>query len=143
MLNELGLIPTLRWLLRQFESQYQITARLEAPDACSLSGTAETNIFRVTQEALTNVAKHSRARSVHVMLATSPDGVTLTIRDDGVGFDPEKRFRADAPTLGLIGMRERARQLHGRMVVTSIPGHGTTVELTVPLASDRSLSPEQ
>jgi signal transduction histidine kinase len=134
MLGELGLIPTLRWHIRQFETQYPISARFQSTELDAISKDAETVIFRVTQEALTNVARHSQARSVLVSLRTVHDQVTLTVEDNGKGFDPREALRADSPSFGLLGMRERARQLGGRIIITSSPGKGTRVDLTLPLA---------
>lgn len=138
MLSELGLVPTLHWLVRQFETQYQVPARLAAPEACRLPDAVEMAIFRIVQEALTNVARHAKARSVHVELVIEPRRVIVTVLDDGKGFVPEKAMGADAPRLGLLGMRERARQLGGSLVINSAPGSGTSVRATIPYGGGRS-----
>ena len=137
MLNELGLVPTLHWLLRQFETQYQIPTRLDAPQSCRLPDAVEMAIFRIVQEALTNVARHAHARSVRVELSLEARRVVCVISDDGRGFDPEKVIEAEAPRLGLLGMRERARQLGGTLIITSAPGSGTTVRATFPSGGGR------
>jgi signal transduction histidine kinase len=138
MLSELGLVPTLHWLSRQFETQYQIPTKLQAPDVCRLPEAVEMAIFRIVQEALTNVARHARARSVHVELKVEPRRVICTVQDDGRGFDPDRAINAEAPRLGLLGMRERARQLGGSLVITSAPDRGATVRATFPYAGGRS-----
>lgn len=138
MLNELGLVPTLQWLVRQFETQYQVPAKLSAPEALRLPEAVEMAIFRIVQEALTNVARHSRARSVQVELTIEPQRVICTVQDDGKGFDPGRAIGAEAPRLGLLGMRERARQLGGSLIITSAPDCGATVRATLPFAGGKS-----
>jgi signal transduction histidine kinase len=96
-------------------------------------------LFRVTEESLTNIAKHSQAPSAQVHLRGEADGLYLTIQDTGVGFDP-----ADLDTragLGFVSMRERLRVVHGTVHVDSAPSRGTTIEVTIP--ADRLASVEQ
>ena len=80
-------------------------------------------LYRVTQEALHNVVKHSNARRVIVALEQAPAKVALSVVDDGVGFDPQSVRQKD--TLGLISMRERVRLARGQLMVSSKPGEGT------------------
>lgn len=138
MLSELGLIPTLHWLARQFETQYRIPTHLLAPEVCRVPETIEMAIFRIVQEALTNVARHARARSVQIELTIEPRRVTCTVKDDGRGFDPDRVIEAESSRLGLLGMRERARQLGGTLVITSAVNCGATVRATFPYAGGRS-----
>jgi signal transduction histidine kinase len=91
----------------------------------------ETAIYRVVQEALTNVVKHASAKHVSIVVAGSEKAVRAVIEDDGVGFAPG-RVREHA--LGLVGMRERAQLLGGRLEVESSPGSGTTVVVEIPLS---------
>jgi signal transduction histidine kinase len=94
----------------------------------------ETIVYRITQEALTNVAKHAQARHVWIRLAAGEHAVDLTVRDDGVGFDPEQAARLlQDGHFGLVGMRERAEMGGGRLDLDSRPDHGTTIHLTLPL----------
>jgi two-component system NarL family sensor kinase len=88
----------------------------------------EAELFRIAQEALTNVRRHARATEVAITLSSTPRGVRLSIRDDGKGFAPR---RVPPDRLGLIGMRERAQLLGGRLQVAS-SGRGTTVSVSVP-----------
>lgn len=90
-------------------------------------------VYRVVQEALTNVMRHAEAELVRVSLKRDGDRVVLTVLDDGIGFDPRTR---DATGLGLLGMDERAQMVGGRLRVDSRPGSGSTVALTIPLATE-------
>jgi signal transduction histidine kinase len=89
------------------------------------------NLFRVTQEALQNIAKHSGANNVFVSLAVAEGSIRLTIQDDGKGFDPDSTKSKGG--LGLISMTERARLIGGTLSITSKPGAGVSIELLVPL----------
>lgn len=138
MLSELGLVPTLHWLTHQFESQYQVPAKFSAPECTRLPEVMEMAIFRLVQEALTNVARHAQARSVHVELILEPRRVICVVQDDGRGFDADHAIGSEGPRLGLLGMRERVRQLGGSLIITSAPERGTTVRATLPYAGGRS-----
>jgi two-component system sensor histidine kinase UhpB len=96
----------------------------------------ETALYRIVQEALTNVARHSRARSVRIAIECDPSQVRATIEDDGIGFDPEAlREAPDASKhLGLTGMEERAALLEGTVTLDSRPGAGTVARVRIPLA---------
>jgi signal transduction histidine kinase len=103
------------------------------PDLPALTGQAEETLLRVAEEALHNALRHAGASAVRVSLAVAADRtVTLTVTDDGVGFDVDTPPRAAARRLGLASMRERARAAGGTLGVTSTPGGGTTVRLAVP-----------
>lgn len=95
----------------------------------------EVTCFRVAQEALTNVAKYARARTIDIALRRQDEEVTLVIQDDGVGFDvPSARRRAQGgESVGLLGMEERVRLAGGNLVISSTPGEGTRLELYFPL----------
>ena len=105
-----------------------------------LPGEIETVLYRMTQEALNNVAKHARAHTVNIDLARDHDEVSLTIADDGVGFDTRQPFGTGAKGLGLVGMRERAALGGGSVTITSTPEHGTKVFLRMPMGIRGSTS---
>lgn len=89
------------------------------------------------QEALTNASKHSRATRVEVELRRKPQAVFCSIRDNGVGFDPERALRsADAPGLGLLGIQERLHALGGTLEIVSAPGQGTEPRVSIPIEPD-------
>jgi signal transduction histidine kinase len=87
------------------------------------------NVYRILQEALTNVAKHARSPTVRVLLRVNDEQLSLSVSDRGVGFDPQ----ASTAGFGLLGMRERAELLGGRHAVRSRPGAGTEVEVLLPI----------
>ena len=106
-----------------------VSVRDERPD---LSTEMKTTLFRITQEALTNVIKHSAADNAKVNLIYPPVGVRLEVVDDGIGFNPETMRSSTRPSWGLIGMRERANLLGGSLEVTSVPRSGTRVNVYIP-----------
>lgn len=91
-------------------------------------------LLRATQEALANVAKHARASRVGLTLSYMEDLVTLDVRDDGVGFEPDARRATGGADggFGLAGMRQRVQRLAGRLVIESEPGGGTAISASVP-----------
>ncbi|MGZ6988328.1 MAG: sensor histidine kinase, partial [Thermoanaerobaculia bacterium] len=89
-----------------------------------------TAVFRILQEALTNVVRHAGATQVEIRVSADPETLRLEVRDNGRGISEDRI--ADARSLGLLGMRERARSFGGDIAVHGEPGHGTTVTLTVP-----------
>ncbi len=104
------------------------------PAVSRLPAETETMLFRIIQEALTNVARHAQAGNVGILLERHVDRVTAVVEDDGVGFDREEAERRRR--LGLLGMGERATMLGGKLTIESSPGKGTTVFVDIPLASD-------
>lgn len=128
MLDDLGLADSLASLARTCPG---VVATIDIDDGHELPEHVQTALYRIAQEALQNVVKHSGARAVQVRLFTAADAVVLRVRDDGQGFDPATAAPA-AGGLGLRGMRERAHLFGGRLTVTSRPGGGTVVEARVP-----------
>ena len=135
LLDDLGLGPALRWYLERQSERAGFTVRFDDDlNDRRLPSEVETTCFRVAQEALTNVARHARAKQVHVTLAQRDGRVHLRIRDDGVGFDVGRGHeRAIAgESLGLLGMEERASLAGGTLEVLSAPGKGTDVVMDLP-----------
>ena len=130
-LDDFGLVAALERLTHTFSESTGIQLDLESsmpPER--LPAETETALYRIVQEALTNIVKHARASRVSILLARKPTTVTVVIEDDGVGFDIASA-RPDG--LGLLGMRERVALLGGRMAIESTPGAGTTCLVEVPL----------
>lgn len=131
-----GFVETIRLYLADFGPQNAIRAELNAGALPPLSVKSETVLFRIFQEAMHNVAKHSRARSVIVTLGTAPDGMAFVeVADDGIGFDKDTIGDrvTSAGGLGLMQMRERVRARGGNLVMTTKPDEGTTVYAAVPV----------
>ena len=128
-LDDFGLEPALERLIEAFRERSGLEAQFEARIGERLPPEIETALYRIVQEALTNIAKHARATTISVLVARKSSSVTAVIEDDGVGFSPDQPFDG----LGLVGMRERVELLGGRLVVESRPGAGTTVAVEVPV----------
>ena len=133
-LDYLGLVPALQKLVGEFSSRHSIAIDF-SHDAvpAPLPSDVALSLFRVAEESLTNIAKHSRASSAHVRLRGGPDGLRLTIEDAGMGFDVESLERKAG--LGFVSMRERLRALRGTVRVDSAPTRGTTIDVSVPVSS--------
>jgi signal transduction histidine kinase len=99
-----------------------------------LPALVETNLMRIAQEAVTNAIKHSGGSRIEVQLDYGPREVTLRVRDDGRGFDPEKVMPASSGRFGLMGMRERAEKMNAAFSLSSQPGQATEITVTVPLS---------
>ena len=131
-LDDFGLVPAVERLTETFREQSGLTVDLETQlGAERLSSDRETTLYRVIQEALTNIVKHAEARRVSILLQRKESAVVAVVEDDGSGFDPGST-RDDA--LGLAGMRERLALAGGRLRVESAPGAGTTIVAEVPLS---------
>lgn len=130
-LDHLGLVVALRDHVANLNRQHAVEARFEAIgfDGTRLPADLETALYRITQEALTNVVRHAHATQVDLLLHLYPDRVRLTVEDDGVGFDPAATTLGQ---MGLVGMRERCEMLGGKLTIESTPGHGTTVVTELP-----------
>ena len=132
VLDDFGLVPALERLTETFGAQTGIVVRFEAglPEE-RLPAEVETALYRIVQESLTNVVKHSHARNISIVLIRKPGAVAAVIEDDGQGFDPETIREGG---VGLLGMRERVGLLDGRLQIESSKGGGTTLVAEVPLA---------
>jgi signal transduction histidine kinase len=129
MLDDLGLIPALEWQAREIARRSGIHVKVVAEDAPDvLPDDMRTCVYRVVQEALQNVSRHSRAASAVVTVRQEAGSLLLSVEDDGCGFDPEK-----TRGLGVLGMQERVRQLGGRFDLQSAPGKGTALRVTLPI----------
>jgi signal transduction histidine kinase len=139
ILDDLGLIPALEWLITDLEKRYGMATSVGITGMRRrLPPEIELTVFRITQEVLSNIRRHSRASSVEMNLDFSSDALTLIICDNGQGFHIPERTSdlALSGKLGIIGMRERARLIGGTLIVQSEKGAGTTVTLRIPNLSD-------
>jgi two-component system sensor histidine kinase UhpB len=149
-LDDLGLLPALRWYVKEYQQKTSTEVNLQASGIKErLSSEMETVLYRIVQEALTNVAKHAHAHKVSINLEGDAKAITATITDDGQGFDIEKLQKAPGQERGgwgLVGMYERAQLLGGTLDIESHPGHGTTIRAWLPLdasSSEIMKSPEE
>jgi signal transduction histidine kinase len=132
-LDELGLVAAIEWQCERFRERSGLLVRVViAGEEIPVDGRLSIAVFRILQEALTNVSRHARARSVEITLDISSLDVTLSVEDDGCGIASWEA--ASARGLGLVGMRERALQWDGEITIEGASGRGTRVTLVVPQA---------
>ena len=131
MLDELGLIPALQWQGREHSRRTGIPVSLEVEGAVDeLPEEYRTCVYRLVQEALTNIARHASARQILIGVSARKDVLSISVKDDGVGFDPRARGRGG---LGLLGMAERVKKLGGDLEVVSHAGKGSSILARMPL----------
>jgi signal transduction histidine kinase len=140
VLDDLGLIPALHSFVKVFAKRTRLRIRLTAFAAVEqLEGAKRTVLYRVAQEALTNVARHAQASRVDVSIQKRPAAVRMQIRDNGKGFQVQRAFEAKKNNrLGLLGMRERVEMVGGSFTVLSVPGNGTTIRAELPVRTGRT-----
>jgi signal transduction histidine kinase len=133
-LDALGVNSALEGFCREFGRRTRLAIAYTGEELRVPPETAGIQLYRVLQEALTNVSKHARARRVQVDLHAADGAICLVVEDDGVGFDPTEwtRHRTDQG-LGLLGMRERIEQLQGRLEIHSQSGRGTRLVARIPI----------
>ncbi|TKB69660.1 MAG: hypothetical protein E8D52_05325 [Nitrospira sp.] len=145
LLDDLGLVPALRWYVNRQAARNgwilslsleRIAERIPAP--------IEVSCFRVVQEALTNIAKYAKAKTVDLTLCRQAQNITLIIQDDGVGFDVmlAKQRALGGQSIGLLGLEERVRLAGGSFAISSVPSEGTRLELCFPLTEQQLTTPE-
>lgn len=130
LLDDLGLGAALRWQMREFSQRTGVSADVEfAGDIEGIPEKERTFLFRIVQEAMTNCARHAQANSVRVRLERDSARTVLEVRDDGLGFDVSGTHREG---IGLIGIEERVREIHGTLLVNSGIGKGTSLLVEIP-----------
>jgi signal transduction histidine kinase len=131
MLDDLGLVPALKWQAREVTRRTGLKVKMIAGEiAEDLLDSHRTCVYRVVQEALNNCARHSQATLVRVVVRQDADGLSASVQDDGLGFDPSQE-----KGLGLLGMEERVERLGGRFRMESQPGRGALLTIHFPLES--------
>jgi signal transduction histidine kinase len=139
MLDELGMVPALRWHAREVARRTGLKVKMIADEINDdLPDSHRTCIYRVVQEALNNCVKHSKASEVRVVIHRDGEGLSISVQDDGAGFDPEHN-----KGLGLLGMMERVAGAGGRFHIESQPGRGTIISIFFPLENDRCKPQEE
>jgi PAS domain S-box-containing protein len=138
ILDDIGLAAAIAWQARDFQQRTGVVCDLDLPDAGpTLAPAIALGLFRIAQEALTNIARHAQATHVHIGLRVGADSVVLTVADDGRGVTAEELERPTS--LGIIGIRERALAVGGEVDFTGLAGRGTTVTVRVPTAAARAV----
>jgi signal transduction histidine kinase len=143
LLDDLGLIPALQWQVQEFSHRSGIACKFsESGVEPHLPDSVKTCIYRMVQEALHNCEKHAAAASIQVSLRQEPGWLTLEVVDDGCGFAFDaKAMPGRGSGLGLVGMRERAAMVGGKLSIESSPGKGTRLAATIPLPTELAVQP--
>jgi signal transduction histidine kinase len=130
VLDDLGFAAALEWQVEEFQRRTAIPCRVRAPANLVIGGEQSTALFRILQEALTNISRHARAASVDVRLADQGGSIVLEVEDDGIGI--QESAGSSPGSLGLLGMRERAHLVGGETVFLRGPSKGTLVRVSLP-----------
>ena len=129
---DLGILSGVEWLVEEFRKRSGIACRVKVEsEDIDLAEDRSIVVFRILQESLTNISRHADARNVEISLRSDATHVRLDVKDDGRGFDAAAVRQKN--TFGLLGIRERAIMLHGTLDITSEPGRGTQVSLSIPI----------
>ena len=138
VLDDLGLVPAIRSWAESRLGRLGVEVEVEAECKERLPAELETALYRIIQEAISNIAKHARARHVTIRLYAGGESIIAEVDDDGVGFDPQEFLTPGESMrgLGLMGMRERVTLVGGRLAVSSLPGRGTHIRIEVPWTRD-------
>jgi len=145
-LDDLGLLPALRWYVKEYQKKCSIDVEFHASGFKErLPAEMETALYRIVQECLTNTAKHANANRVTITLKEETARVYARITDDGEGFDYEALLKTPGQErgLGLAGMHERAVLLDGTLSIHSTSERGTIIEVSIPLPSVSTLQPQK
>jgi len=133
MLDDLGLVPALESLAEGVSKRTGVVIRIDASIEDRLPRVVETALYRILQEALTNVSKHARASQVTIHLQRAPGMIACSVQDNGIGMDLAAVPQRLDGGLGLIGIRERLAALRGTLSITGRPGQGTDLGVMIPL----------
>jgi signal transduction histidine kinase len=131
ILDDLGLTSAIEWHCEEFEARTGIKCELNLEEIRIKNPQKNTGIYRILQESLTNIARHSEAKNVIVRLKQIKEDINLVIRDDGIGI-PEEKMESNS-SLGLIGIRERIKQFNGRIDIESVKDKGTKISVIIPI----------
>lgn|GEM_PF-361691 len=141
MLDQLGLVPALKFLAASMEERSGLRIAIQADLNDDLPSRVAITLYRIVQEALTNIRRHAKASTVHIRIRKEKNAIRCSISDDGIGFDPETTMRGCLPGLGLIGIRERIQALGGSLQIRSTNSRGTRLEITAPLQEVEDANP--
>jgi PAS domain S-box-containing protein len=137
ILDDIGLSAAIRWQTREFEQRTGVACELDLPtDGPMIAPPIALSMYRIVQEALTNVARHAHAHHVHIGLSVDPENAVLTLADDGRGVTAEEMERPTS--LGIVGIRERALAVGGQVTITGSAERGTTLTVRVPMTAGQA-----
>jgi two-component system, NarL family, sensor histidine kinase UhpB len=136
VLDDLGLVEGIQWFAQRCCQEDELDIQITACEECnSLQKREAVALYRVAQEALSNVVKHSQAQQAQVELYCDEKNIYMEIRDDGIGFDMQKE-RSPGSGIGLFGLGERVQLLGGKLAIDSFPGQGTHIRASLPRPVD-------
>jgi signal transduction histidine kinase len=138
ILDDFGLEAGLRWLVEKFAQRTRLEVKVDTDCTGRFADETETHLFRIAQEALTNIARHAEATSVTLKLLREGKTIRLSISDDGKGMPPESSEARSS--VGMVGMRARARQCGGELTITPVEPQGVCVEVVVPALSNEEFT---
>lgn len=141
ILDDFGLDASLRWLAEKFTLRTGIQVEFESNLSERLGEETETHLFRIAQEALTNIARHSGAKNARLQIDSGPERISLTVRDDGKGLPNHQQVASTS--LGMVGMRARARHAGGELTIRSPHGGGLEVHVWVPKSRRESVAEQE
>ena len=141
ILDDLGWIPAIRFMAEGFSKRASLPIHIETTLSERFSGTTETTLYRIVQEALTNIVKHAKPKNVWIRAWKEKQMLCCSVRDDGAGFDAHLvQTRGGRKGLGLVAMQERISAIGGTLQIDSSPGRGTEISITLPLEGDHANS---
>ena len=146
LLDDLGLVPAVRWYVERQAQRAGLVAEVAAEHVPQrLEPDLAVACFRIVQESITNILRHAKATTIHVDLRQTDQWLDLCVKDDGIGFSSRETLAraASRPSLGLLGMQERAQALGGTITIESLPGRGTEVRARIPLRSPEAAEDEE
>jgi signal transduction histidine kinase len=133
LLDDLGLVPAISWYVENYLAPAAVEAKLETSGMDEgIPPAAKIALFRVVQEAITNIVKHSQAKTARICLQFAPSAIVGDIEDDGIGFSVDTVHSGNNEGMGLLGMGERIELLKGKLEIESKPGKGTRVHFEIP-----------
>ena len=142
MLDDFGLIPTIQWYINEYEklTGIKVDLNISIPNTNIFTPDQEINLFRIIQESLTNIIKHSKAKEASLDLDISDEKVRLVIEDNGIGFSPVEKLHNNVQkcSFGILNMNERAKMLGGDFEILSQPGAGTKITIKFPILINQS-----
>lgn len=136
LLDELGLIPAIQWQIKDFQKRTGIECKIDLPDEeLQMNKSISSPLFRIFQEAITNIARHSKASEVDLQMSIDNKNLFMSVKDNGVGLPDDYLYKNHS--LGIVGMQERAKSINGLLEIKRLTQGGTEVSVSVPLNNNK------